>query len=152
MKQNSSKKSSLNAPTKNGAKKTVGSSTKKTTSKSTTTKKTVAPKKATVSKTAPKTSQKKGPIKDKHIQKVYKNEKGKVIYRETTDKVGDILVNGAGVKFKITGERRAKPTGYDDGVLKVRVLTLSRGKQKMEFVDTTLKHYRDNKLLTRVSK
>lgn len=110
--------------------------------------------KKSTKKPAVKTSQKpvkaKNSVKDKQFQKVYKNEKGRVIYRETTDKVGDVLVNGAGVKFNITGERREKPTGYDDGKLKVRVLTLSQGKQKMEFTDTALKHYRDIKILTRV--
>lgn len=168
MKQNSSKKSSLNAPTRNGAKKTVGSSTKKTTSKATTSKKTTT--KATSSKTVPKVAPKKTTsktatkkavpakakttVKDKQIQKVYKNEKGKVIYRETTDKVGDVLVNGAGVKFKITSEKRVKTTGYDDGKLKIRVLEItpdkSTGIKKFETLDLNIKEYRDKKILRRV--
>ena len=60
MKQNSSKKSSLNAPTRNGAKKTVGSSIKKSTSKPTAKKTTT---KTTSSKTVPKVASKKSTSK-----------------------------------------------------------------------------------------
>ena len=162
------KKTTGKAPAKKTEKKVESKKTPKkaTSSRTTTPRKTTTPKKADKKKaTTPKKPNLKAPTKNtarktagkstvngKHIQKVYKNEEGKVIYRETTDRVGDVLVNGAGVKFKITGERRAKPTGYDDGKLKVRVLTISQGKHKMEFVDTTLKHYRYNKVLRRVSK
>ena len=140
------KKSNLKAVSKNKQKKTTASTAKKTTGK--TVKKTTT-KVSTTKKTASKVAK---PKAEKNIQKVYRNEKGKVIYRETTDKVGDILVNGAGVKFKIMSERREKPKGYDDGKLKVRVLTVSQGKQKMEILDTDLKYYRDKKVLTREQK
>lgn len=160
-----SKKSNLNAPKQNRAKKSTGSSAKKTSRKPTAKKttKATAPKRTTKA-AAPKTNRstsakgkttaKKSTAKkmSSSVKKVYKNEKGKVVYKETTDRVGDILVNGAGVKFKITGERRVKPTGYDDGKLKIRVLTVEQGKQKMEFLDTDLKYYRDKKILKRMQK
>ena len=50
-------------------------------------------------------------------KKVYKNDAGKVIYRQSTDKVGDVLVNQAGVKYKIAGERFVPPTGAPGDVL-----------------------------------
>ena len=138
------KKSNSKASTRNSKGKTTGKTTKKTTGKvNTSKKKSTTPPKSTTKKTTPKKTA---------SPKVYKNEKGKVIYRETTDKVGDILINGAGLKFKITSERRAKPKGYDDGKLKVRVLTVSQGKEKIEMLDTDLKHYRDAKVLRRIQK
>lgn len=86
-------------------------------------------------------------------QKVYRNEQGKVVYRQTTDKIGDILVNPAGVKYKITGESFHAPTGYDDGKLKVRILTLTPLNQNIppfEMLDQSVKDARDKKIFSRM--
>ena len=89
-------------------------------------------------------------------KKVYKNDAGKVIYRQSTDKVGDVLVNQAGVKYKIAGERFVPPTGAPGDVL-VRVLKLKpQGGNKSDFSvtsiemnDQTVKYCRDNKIFRR---
>lgn len=82
--------------------------------------------------------------------------KKKAVYRKSTDKVGDILVNQAGVKYKITGERYAPPSGYDDGKLKIRMLEITpekkTGIKPFETNDVTLKYYRDKRFLTRVKR
>ena len=89
-------------------------------------------------------------------QKVHKNDAGKVIYKQSTDKVGDVLVNQGGVRMKITSERFAPPCGYDDGKLKTRILTLTPDKKsgvpEFELNDTMVEHYRKNGVLTRQKK
>ena len=64
------------------------------------------------------------------------------------------MINPAGVKYKITKERYAPPTGYDDGKLKIRVLTIQPDKKTglpaFETLDTNIKNYRDVKVLTRL--
>ena len=89
-------------------------------------------------------------------KKVYKNDAGKVIYRQSTDKVGDVLVNQAGVKYKIAGERFVPPTGAPGDVL-IRVLKLKpQGGYKADFAvpsiemnDQVVKQCRDSKIFRR---
>ena len=72
--------------------------------------------------------------------------------KPTTDKVGDVLVNQAGVKYKIVGEKYVEPSGYRDGKTKVRHLIVKPdGKEAFEINDHTLKFYRDQKTLKRVA-
>lgn len=89
----------------------------------------------------------------KGSKKVYRNSERKVIYRQSTDKVGDVLVNGAGVKYKIIGQRFHAPTGYDDGKLKVRILKIepekNTGLKPFEMNDVELKAIREKKIWTR---
>lgn len=88
-------------------------------------------------------------------QKVYRNEQGQVIYRQSTDKIGDVLVNPAGVKYKIIGESFHAPTGYDDGKLKVRILTLKptiKNGKSFEMGDSTVAHARKNGIFKRLRK
>ena len=86
-------------------------------------------------------------------KKVYRNSEGKVVYRRSTDRVGDVLANSAGVKYKIIGQRFQAPTGYDDGKLKIRILELEpekrTGLKPFELNDQELKAMRKNKILTR---
>ena len=125
------------------AKKTVKSVPKKTVAKKPVAKKTATKKPVPKKTAAGKTTAKKPTAK-------------KVVYRKSTDKVGDVLVNQAGVKYKITGERYAAPIGYDDGKLKIRVLKIApekkTGLKPFETNDATLKYYRDKKVLTRIKK
>lgn len=85
-------------------------------------------------------------------KKVYYNEKGGVVYRQSTDKVGDTLINQAGVKYKITGERFAPPMGAPGEVL-VRVLKLEpaghKDTQSFEVNDQMLKYYREKQIMKR---
>lgn len=78
------------------------------------------------------------------------------VYKTTTDKVGDILVNQAGVKYKIVGQRYHAPTGYDDGQLKVRILKIEpekrTGLRPFEMNDREVKNARDKKIWTRESR
>lgn len=80
----------------------------------------------------------------------------KVVYRKSTDKVGDVLVNQAGFKYEITGERYAPPTGYNDGKLKIRILKITpekkTGIKPFETNDMTLTYYRQKKVLRRVKR
>lgn len=75
------------------------------------------------------------------------------VYKETTDKVGDILINQAGVKFEIINQRFHAPTGYDDGKLKIRVLKIKpeekTGIKPFEMSDAELKSWREKKVLVR---
>lgn len=85
-------------------------------------------------------------------KKIYYNEKGGVVYRQSTDKVGDTLINQAGVKYKITGERFAPPTGNPGEVL-VCVLKLDPVGHKdtpaFEVNDQMLKYYREKQIMKR---
>lgn len=102
-----------------------------------------------------KTTGKQTMPKTKTVPKKSTKPVKKSAYTTTTDKVGDILVNQAGVKFKITGERMTKPSGYDDGKLKIRMLELTPDKKTgikpFETLDLTLKHYRESKILKRAN-
>ena len=84
-----------------------------------------------------------------------KNTQPKV-YKGTTDKVGDVVRNRAGVDYRITNQRYKKPSGYDDGKLKVRILKLSPISRKdlptIELIDTELKNARKADLLIRIPK
>lgn len=85
--------------------------------------------------------------------KVYKNENGKVVYKQSTDKVGDVLINQAGVKYTITGEKFHTPSGYDDGKLKVRILQVKTSEgQSFEIGDNNMQYFREKKVLTRTNK
>ena len=85
--------------------------------------------------------------------KVYKNENGKVVYKQSTDKVGDVLINQAGVKYTITGEKFHTPSGYDDGKLKVRILQVKTSEgQSFEIGDNDMQYFREKKVLTRTNK
>lgn len=88
-------------------------------------------------------------------KKVYYNEKGGVVYRQSSDKIGDTLINQAGVKYKITGERFAPPTG-DPGEVLVRVLKLEPAGHKdtpaFEVNDQMLKYYREKQIRKRRKK
>ena len=119
---------------------------KVTTAKTTGKAKAPAAKKATVKTTSHKKTSSKPALKS--------NVKKKEVYKKTTDKVGDILINQAGVKYKITGEKFAAATGYDDGKLKLRFLQITPDKKTgisaFEILDTNVKIYRDTKILKRV--
>lgn len=108
------------------------------------------------SKTSAKSKQKKAAkrveVKSGNGQAVQK----KLTYRKSTDKVGDILVNQAGVKYKITGERYVTPKGFNDGITKIRMLEITpekkTGIKPFETTDVTLTYYRQKKILGRVKK
>ncbi len=78
------------------------------------------------------------------------------VYKTTTDKVGDVLVNQAGVKYKIVGQRYHAPNGYDDGKLKVRILKIEpekrTGLKPYEISDREVKYARDRKIWVRQKK
>ena len=119
--------------------KTKSASTKRTTSKSSS--KSSTPRSSANSK------------KEMKPQKVYRNEQGKVVYKQSTDKIGDILVNPAGVKYKIIGESFHTPTGYDDGKLKVRVLMLkpmTKNGMNFEMGDSSVANARKNGIFKRL--
>ena len=91
-------------------------------------------------------------LKGPKPKKVYYNDKGGVVYRQSTDKIGDTLINQAGVKYKITGERFVRPTG-DPGEVLVRVLKLEpaghKDTQSFEVNDQMLKYYREKQIMKR---
>lgn len=70
--------------------------------------------------------------------------------KPTTDKVGDVLVNQAGIEYKIIGERYVEPWG--DGV-KIRRLTVKpetrTGERPFEVSDHEFQTYRKNGVLKR---
>ena len=70
--------------------------------------------------------------------------------KPTTDKVGDVLVNQAGIEYKIVGERYVEPWG--DGV-KIRRLTVKpearTGERPFEVSDHEFQTYRKNGVLKR---
>lgn len=143
------KKSNSNASTRNSKGKTTGKTTKKTTGKVTTSKKTATtPPKSTKTTTKPTEKQ----------TLVFLNTATNTtqVYRKTTDKVGDVLVNQAGVKFKITGEKLSAPKGFDDGKTKIRMLEVTpekkTGAKPFKILDQELKTYRDKKILVRKPK
>lgn len=143
------KKSNSKASTRNSKGKTTGKTTKKTTGKVTKSKKTAT--------TPPKST--KNTAKTTEKQKlVFLNTATNTtqVYRKTTDKVGDVLVNQAGVKFKITGEKLSAPKGFDDGKLKIRMLEVTpekkTGAKPFKILDQELKTYRDKKILVRKPK
>ena len=71
----------------------------------------------------------------------------------TTDKVGDVLVNQAGVKYTITGEKYVPLKGYDDGVTKTRKLTVKAdGVGSFDIGEHEFKYYRDRGILKRMPK
>ena len=94
---------------------------------------------------------------EKKVTKRVRNRPNKntqtTVYKTTTDKVGDILINQAGVKFEIIGQRFHAPTGYDDGELKIRVLKIKpeekTGIKPYEMSDSQLKYWREKKVLVR---
>lgn len=140
--------------TKNSPKTVKGKQTscKNTSSKGKTTKKvekktTNVPKKATTPKNNVAKPQKKSTPKTE--------SRKKPIYKKTTDKVGDVLVNGAGVKYKITNEKLEFLNGYNDGKQKIRILEITpekrTGLQPFETSDTNIKYYRDKKILRRIT-
>ena len=75
------------------------------------------------------------------------------VYKTTTDRVGDILINQAGVKFEIIDQRYHAPTGYNDGKLKIRVLKIKPEEETrikpFEMPDVELKSWREKKVLVR---
>ena len=137
------KKSNSNASTRNSKGKTTGKTTKKTTGKVTTSK-----------KTATKTTTK--PTEKQTLVFLNTATNTTQVYRKTTDKVGDVLVNQAGVKFKITGEKLSAPKGFDDGKTKIRMLEVTpekkTGAKPFKILDQELKTYRDKKILVRKPK
>lgn len=89
-------------------------------------------------------------------KKVYRNAEGKVIYKQSTDQVGDTLINQAGVKYKITGERYTSPRGRNDEGVQVRILTLTpdrkTGLSPFEVSDGSLEKDRKIGILARLTK
>ena len=87
-------------------------------------------------------------------KKIYKNSDGKIIYKQSTDKVGDTLTNQAGVKYKITGERFAAPMGRNDEGVQVRILTITPDKRSglppFEVSDGSLEYDRKLGILSRL--
>lgn len=106
-------------------------------------------KKSTASKTEAKVTQKrcapsKAAGRKKSLTPLEKSVK------PTTDKVGDVLVNQAGIEYKIVGERYVEPWG--DGV-KIRRLTVKpearTGERPFEVSDHEFQTYRKNGVLKR---
>lgn len=125
---------------------------KKSKKPSTNTKKKSTPKNSKNTKKSDK-SQKSSSTASSAPKKVYRNAEGKIVYKQSTDKVGDILVNPAGVKYKIISERFHAPTGYDDGQLKVRVLKLkpmTKNGTSFEMGDGSVAHARKNGIFKRL--
>lgn len=147
------KKSNSNASTRNSKGKNTGKTTKKTTGKVTTSKKT-----ATTPPKSTKTTAKPTTKTTEKSTLVFLNTATNTtqVYRKTTDKVGDVLVNQAGVKFKITGEKLSAPKGFDDGKTKIRMLEVTpekkTGAKPFKILDQELKTYRDKKILVRKPK
>lgn len=88
-------------------------------------------------------------------KKEYRNAEGKVIYKQSSDQVGDTLRNQAGVKYKITGERFAEPYGRNDERVQVRILTITpegrTGLPPFEISDSSLAADRKMGILSRLT-